>query len=142
MSVRSPGEALPPFPKATHGYDDTARPFNTIHSTIKDIPVTATHHNVNAAAFPPGQCRPPFDPNNLARTITTSGGQDNYHPSGKRNYTSREYASLQCFPVSYKFADVGVTAQRRQIGNAVPPFVFKKFYREIIKSLRETDRLA
>ena len=44
---------------------------------------------------------------------------DKRSPYGARPYTVREYARLQGFPDSFKFAG-GVTSQFQQIGNAVP----------------------
>lgn len=69
-------------------------------------------------------------------TMTTGGGENNYHPSGKRGYTNREFACLQTFDVGHRF---GKHEVRKQIGNAVPPVLAKAVYREIIKSLRRTD---
>jgi DNA (cytosine-5)-methyltransferase 1 len=55
-----------------------------------------------------------------------------YHPSGLRNYTLRERASLQTFPHSFIFH--GKSAEQlRQIGNAVPP----AFARALFESLKE-----
>lgn len=79
----------------------------------------------------------PFDPNTWAKTITCSGGEGNYHPSGQRSYTNREYACLQTFPMDYRFFAKGVV---KQIGNAVPPRLSQTIYRAIVQSLRETDR--
>ena len=73
----------------------------------------------------------------LAKTITCGGGE-NYHPSGLRGFTTREFASLQTFPVSHQFWKVET---RKQIGNAVPPMLARALYREIIKSLEKTDGL-
>ena len=65
---------------------------------------------------------------------------DNYHPSGKRNYTIRELASLQTFPIIHSFAGArGVTAARHQIGNAVPPVLARALFRTIVRSLKESD---
>lgn len=69
-------------------------------------------------------------------TITTGGGGNNYHPSGKRGFTNREFACLQTFDTDYRFGGQEV---RKQIGNAVPPLLAKALYREIIKSLKRTD---
>lgn len=78
-----------------------------------------------------------YDAHQPAKTITTGGGEANYHPSGKRGYTNREFACLQTFDVDYRFGRRGV---RKQIGNAVPPVMAKAIYREIIRSLRRTDQ--
>jgi DNA (cytosine-5)-methyltransferase 1 len=72
----------------------------------------------------------------LKYTITCSGGAGNYHPSGKRDFTLREFACLQGFPLEHKFAG---NAVKRQIGNAVPPCAAKAFYEEIVKHLKMVD---
>ena len=79
--------------------------------------------------------RRPADPPSFAKTITCSGG-DNYHPSGERQFTHREFACLQTFPLDHRFCGVGV---KKQIGNAVPPMLAKAIFREIIKELERTD---
>ena len=71
-------------------------------------------------------------------TITTGGGGGNYHPSGKRGFTNREFACLQTFDTDYRF---GKQEVRKQIGNAVPPVLAKSIYRELIKSLKRTDSI-
>lgn len=83
-----------------------------------------------------GGHREPFDANQQAMTITTGGGQFNYHPSGKRCFTNREFAALQTFDNDYRF---GQREIRKQIGNAVPPVLGKALYRETIKSLKRSD---
>lgn len=80
--------------------------------------------------------RVPFDANQPARTVTCSGGELNYHPSGRRGFTNREFACLQTFPMGYRF---GPREIRKQIGNAVPPILARAIYREILRSLRKTD---
>ena len=67
--------------------------------------------------------------------MTTSGGQ-NYHPSGERDFTLREYAALQGFPPSHVFAGSCV---KKQIGNAVPPVVAKVLFESIKRQLDEAD---
>ncbi|KAK2764998.1 hypothetical protein FQN54_008697 [Arachnomyces sp. PD_36] len=130
-----PGEELPPFPKPTHGTPETGlRPYNTIGSMISRIPRNAENHDVDTIRkFDPPKT--PFSLSTLAKTITCGGGE-NYHPSGRRGYTTREYACLQTFPTDYKFGKVEI---RKQIGNAVPPMLARALYREIIKSLERTD---
>lgn len=137
----SPGESLPPFPNPTHGLPGSGLfRFETIGSVISTIPRTAANHDVQAAlyrGFRNGpQTRPPLDASEQARTITCGGGDRNYHPSGRRGFTNREFASLQTFPLEHLFGMYGV---RKQIGNAVPPVLAKLIFREVIKSLRRTD---
>ncbi|RAL08363.1 DNA cytosine methyltransferase [Aspergillus homomorphus CBS 101889] len=131
-----PGETLPPFPKPTHGLPGSGLPlFITIDQTISRIPLEAANHNVDRASAG-GIWRAPFDADQQARTITCGGGENNYHPSGERGYTNREYACLQTFPVRYQFGQKEV---RKQIGNAVPPKLAEALYKEIIRSLHQTD---
>jgi DNA (cytosine-5)-methyltransferase 1 len=67
--------------------------------------------------------------------MTCSGGQ-NYHPSGKRDLTLREYATLQGFPDCHVFKGSYV---KKQIGNAVPPCVAKVLFESIKKDLDAVD---
>lgn len=71
----------------------------------------------------------PVDPNRPAPTVTARG--DNRggavilpHPNGKRRMTCRELATIQSFPLDYKFYG-GISSVCRQIGNAVPPLLAK-----------------
>ncbi|KAE8164206.1 S-adenosyl-L-methionine-dependent methyltransferase [Aspergillus tamarii] len=127
-----PGETLPPFPRPSHG--PGLREYANIHEAISNIPFGAANHDVQAA-LSRGFNKPPYDPYQAARTITCDGG-DNYHPSGRRNFTHREYACLQTFPVNFRFGPHEVL---KQIGNAVPPSLADAMYKEIIRTLQETD---
>ncbi|KAF2971675.1 hypothetical protein GQX73_g1841 [Xylaria multiplex] len=74
----------------------------------------------------------------LKRCITTNGGSGNYHPNGKRDFTLREYATLQTFPVDYPFQK---PERKKQIGNAFPPMVVKVLYTHLRKWLENKDRV-
>jgi DNA (cytosine-5)-methyltransferase 1 len=79
---------------------------------------------------------PPWDDGSIApRAITTHGGQ-NYHPSGKRGLTNREFAALQGFPIEHTFSEKNV---KKQIGNAVPPSIAKILFEAVRKALEEAD---
>ncbi|KAA8643330.1 hypothetical protein EYZ11_000889 [Aspergillus tanneri] len=132
-----PGETLPRFPAPTYSLrgSGSLQPFTTINQMIANIPSNAPDHDVQGAQSR-GLLRAPFDPNQQARTITCGGGDNNYHPSGQRRFTNREFACLQTFPLSYRF---GRREVRRQIGNAVPPALAQAVYGEIIRSLQRTD---
>lgn len=55
---------------------------------------------------------------------------------GNRDFTLREYACLQGFPLEHKFGRIRV---KKQIGNAVPPSIAKVLFEEIKKSLLKAD---
>ena len=67
--------------------------------------------------------------------MTCSGGQ-NYHYSGMRNLTNREFVAIQGFPMEHLFASKHV---KKQIGNAVPPMIAKLLFEACRKALEETD---
>ncbi|OGM50213.1 C-5 cytosine methyltransferase DmtA [Aspergillus bombycis] len=127
-----PGETLPPFPRPSHGPGLREDPH--IHEAISNIPLETANHDVQAA-LSRGFNKPPYDPYQPARTITCGGG-DNYHPSGRRKFTHREYACLQTFPLNFRFGPHEVL---KQIGNAVPPSLAEAMYKEIVRTLQETD---
>ncbi|KJK64311.1 C-5 cytosine-specific DNA methylase [Aspergillus parasiticus SU-1] len=128
-----PGEILPPFPRPSHGPGLGEYP--TISQAIRNIPLGAPDHDVQAA-LSRGMDKPPYDPHRPAGTITCGGGDNNYHPSGRRNFTNRELACLQTFPINFRF---GPREVRKQIGNAVPPSLAEAMYKEIIRTLQQTD---
>jgi hypothetical protein len=80
--------------------------------------------------------RTPYDPRRLAKCITTNGGQTNYHPSGLRNFSPRERARLQTFRNAYRFTGT-VGEVNRQVGNAVPPAVWRGFMGSVAQCLRD-----
>ncbi|KAK8068961.1 rid1 [Apiospora phragmitis] len=103
-----PGEPLPDFPKSTHspnGAGNTKR-YVTVADALSQIPGDQrrldSSHDIWAVKH--------FDPRKaswnsnvpLPRTIVTSGA-GNYHPSGIREFTCRELATLSSFPVNYVF---------------------------------------
>ena len=111
-------------------------PFNTVNETLSTIPDDSPHHDPTSLMFPPGKTLRPWDGNAiLPRAMTTSGGQ-NYHPSGTRDFTLREYAALQGFPPNHVFTGSYV---KKQIGNAVPPVVAKVLFESIKKQLDKSD---
>lgn len=132
----SPGETLPPFPEATHGLPGSGlRDYVTINQVISRIPRGAPDHDVEGALQRSAIDRRPFNANRQARTITCGGGE-NYHPSGRRGFTNREFACLQTFPMRFRF---GPREVRKQIGNAVPPKLAEAIYRSVKASLQRTD---
>lgn len=140
MLGAGPGENLPDWPPHTHSETgrDGLRKYTSIRqalSKINDyIERTDPHHK---PVYTPGAADAVVsDPDGiLRRCMTTSGGQ-NRHYSGTRNYTNREFACLQGFPVWHRFSEYSV---RKQIGNAFPPCVVQVFYEQIQKSLHRAD---
>jgi DNA (cytosine-5)-methyltransferase 1 len=131
--IYRPGETLPPLPQPSHG--PGLREYSTVHNAISTIPMGAANHDVGAA-LKRGLDKEPYDAHQQVRTITCGGGENNYHPCGLRNFTNRELACLQTFPMSYRF---GPRETRIQIGNAVPPLLAEAFLKEAVRSLEKTD---
>jgi hypothetical protein len=144
---------LPPFPEPEYGYAE--KPFRTIAQVINRIPKKATRNNPKIDAMP--RTGDPYSPHQaLPFCITRTGGKSrrrkNYHPNGKRDFTIREYASMQGFPMKFEFASQYTTVKKplkkkkasvRQtigmIGDSVPPKYSKQIYAEVIKTLMGTD---
>ena len=125
-----------PSPTHSENGDDGLEPFVTVNQTLSKIPPNASHHDPDLLMFTDGRGMKPWDGNKiLPRAMTTSGGQ-NYHPSGTRDFTLREYACLQGFPLNHMFLGSGI---KKQIGNAVPPCVAKVLFKSIKRDLDEAD---
>lgn len=60
------------------------------------------------------------------------------HPSQHRALTAREAARLQTFPDSFEFAG-GLTSQARQIGNAVPVILARRFGEHFVEHVSRAD---
>jgi len=145
-----PGEELPTFPEPTHAPPSIyskkrsirrgKKPYITVQRMLARIPRDASNYD---DMHQPAEMRrkrlPRWDPDvTLARCITTNGGYGNYHPNGRRDFTMREYATLQTFPVDYPFHN---SDRKKQIGNAFPPLVVKALYTHIRKWLERQDRV-
>lgn len=131
-----PGEKLPPFPPPTHAENGAGglKPFTTARHALHQI--GRAHNDPLHTPKLLDRPRTPWDPNGpLPNTMTCGGGQ-NYHWSGTRDFTLREYALLQGFPPFHRFE---APAIKKQIGNAFPPSVVKVFYRHLIAWLDKTD---
>ncbi|KAF7861452.1 hypothetical protein EAF04_008017 [Stromatinia cepivora] len=135
-----PGEPLPPMPPPTHSSPSSPLPnthlFKTVYQTLREIPPFAANHSPHLL---PEKDLKAFNPHAiLPRTMTTSGGE-NWHPSGKRGFTDREFAGLQGFPLQHRFGPNGI---KRQIGNAVPPVVAKVLFEGIRRFMEGTDGIV
>ncbi|GAB1312122.1 hypothetical protein MFIFM68171_02332 [Madurella fahalii] len=138
MIGSAPGERLPPLPPPTHSKDGVGglKPWATPKSVLAPL-ARIRHHELHQPERsrqwePP---KPQWDPNNLAKTITTNGGQ-NYHWSGTRDFTLLEYAVLQGFPIWHKFQGNYI---KKQIGNAFAPSVVKVLYDHLVTWLLRQD---
>lgn len=138
-TVFSPGETLPPLPEPTHTAGSV-----TIKSVLEELESNhrdsrLSHHDPRfSKRFAKPKVR--YDPNCFAKTICC-GGDGNYHPSGIRNFTIREYACLQTFPWRFVFGQgLSDTEIRTQIGNAVPPSLARAIFVSILESLRASDQ--
>ena len=77
-------------------------------------------------------------------TLTTSPSQkqtERCHPEETRPFTVREYARIQTFPDSWQFAG-SISAQYKQIGNAVPTKLAEEIGKEIIKALSNKNEVV
>ncbi|KUI63691.1 Modification methylase HphIA [Cytospora mali] len=133
-----PGERLPPTLLPTHGAVPAPdqKPWVTEIQAIGHLrPVTDLHdvRNARAVNVPPRDGNIP-----LPETICCGGTHKHYHFSGKRQYTPRELACLQGFPVTHRF-EGNLTGIRKQIGNAFPPCVAAVFFEHIRRHLERTD---
>jgi len=142
MIAACPGHPLPDFPKPTHA-PSPERPVSGLRPsvTIADAlqPIRRNTPNHNPAALPAKDFAP-YSPHQLVRgCITTSGGQNNWHPSGKRHFTEREYACLQTFPLDHAFIGTRSSVVQ-QVGNAVPPAFSQKLFESIRKTFEEVDK--
>jgi DNA (cytosine-5)-methyltransferase 1 len=128
-----------PSPTHSENGEHGLEPFVTVNQTLSKIPSNADHHDPDRLVFADGREMRPWDGNKiLPRAMTTSGGQ-NYHPSGTRDFTLREYACLQGFPLNHTFLGSGI---KKQIGNAVPPCVAKVLFKSIKMDLDEADGIV
>ncbi|KAK4133343.1 S-adenosyl-L-methionine-dependent methyltransferase, partial [Trichocladium antarcticum] len=136
MIGAAPGEKLPPLPAPTHNKDGTGglQPWVTPKSALAPL-VRVQPIGLHRPARRFDHRKPRWDPDRLAKTITTSGGQ-NYHWDGERDFTLLEYAVLQGFPIWHKFKGSYV---KKQIGNAFAPSVVQLLYEHLVGWLLEQD---
>jgi len=127
---------LPEFPTATHG--PGLAPFVTIARALDGITAQSTENDPQSVMQ---RNKPSYSPHTLKKSCITCDGGNDCHFSGTRDYTVRELACLQGFPVDFKFVkQQSNTDKKRQIGNAVPPVVAKIFLTAVRKALEAEDR--
>lgn len=146
MIAAAPGEKLPPFPRPSHGEDLTGglSPLRTVAVALRQIdrihPGEDDLHDLRTVRKhdPP---RAPYSADQLAGTITTGGAARNYLPDGSRDFTERELACIQGFPLDHKFLGSSKGAVRTQIGNAFPPNTVRHLYKHLEAWLLEQDQM-
>jgi site-specific DNA-cytosine methylase len=127
------GVPLPPFPEPTHG-PGCAYPHRCVHDYIANIPNNATCHLDMAYWYE--QRKQPYDPRTKRLNTVMTNGVDSAHPSGARAFTPREISDLQTLPTSYILKG-NKTSIVRQVGNCVPPLVWRIFMRSVAKTLQD-----
>jgi DNA (cytosine-5)-methyltransferase 1 len=135
------GELNPGFPPITHSKnwrENGLKPLQTVRNAIAKIPVDWPHHDV-AGELANRIRGKGCDWDAQAGTLTTRGGNTNFHPDGRR-FTNRENACLQSFPLEHMF-DPKHARNRviEQIGNAVPPLFAYALLNHIKKALQRAD---
>ncbi|KAH7075952.1 S-adenosyl-L-methionine-dependent methyltransferase, partial [Paraphoma chrysanthemicola] len=125
------GIPLPPFPAPIHGPPKSGlKRYVTIEDALKPLERQTMSFRDNPYHQPDLEKRmdgTPFDPHiNLAKTITTSGG-DNVHHSGTRANTVIELSQFQGFPLTHHFTGSNTEA-KKQCGNAWSPKASKVYF--------------
>lgn len=137
MIAACPGERLPPWPAPTHG----PRAVNGLKAIVTEAAAfrhlrrNTNLHDIHAARRRneiPRTGHMPFQ-----GTIVCSGATKP-HYDGTRDYTLRELACLQGFPLQHVFAG-GKSAVIKQIGNAFAPCVVKAFLGHFRRCLERRD---
>lgn len=112
----------------------------------KDLPNDLQREYMKASYFMGGgktgiARRLSLDEPSLTLTCSPSMKQtERCHPTETRPLTVREYARIQTFPDDWEFCG-NMTAQYRQIGNAVPVNLAAAVGRSLIRLLNDIDKL-
>jgi len=135
------GTPLPSFPGPTHGPEGSGLvPYTNIRRALRNLnrhPDRLTNDVYHQQRFF-SEPKLPYSIHSQLRGCITTGGTRSYHPSGLRNFTARELALLQSFPLKYRFAG-STTEVKKQVGNAFPPLAAEALFREIAKTLEAFD---
>lgn len=141
MIGAAPGSPLPSWPPATHGLGVGMKPYVTESKAIDRMPRHVSLHDIRSVRRVNGGVpRRPDVP--LPRTITCGGVDGMVHYSGLRDYTPRELACLQGFPMHHVFEGDSRGAIKKQIGNAFPPCVVRVIYSHLRAWLQQQDSPA
>ncbi|KAL5443251.1 hypothetical protein PMIN06_008768 [Paraphaeosphaeria minitans] len=135
-----PGQKMPSWPRPTNGTGPRLLKPSTIEDALLLVPDSEDlqDHMLQHTRKPCAEHTDARKP--LPGCITTSGGNSDVHPYEKRSFNMAELAALNGFPAWHRFPDnLGVTALRELIGNAVPALAFKVFFDKVIEALKETD---
>ncbi|KAJ4346556.1 uncharacterized protein N0V89_010487 [Didymosphaeria variabile] len=135
-----PGQDLPSWPRATNGNGRRLLKPVRIKDALLLVPEVddLPPHMLQHTAKPDAVHSDPRQP--LKACITTRGGDTDVHPYEKRSFNMAELAVLNGFPAWHQFpAELGVTALRELIGNAVPALSFKLFFDKVVEALKQTD---
>ena len=133
VGVRNDVDAIYEFPKPTHTKDgeDGTKKWVTVGDAILSLPDPDTPNTVLNHTYSKYKLNfngyighRPINPDRPSPTVTARGDDKggvviHPHPNGLRRMTCRELATIQSFPLDFKFIGNNSSIYR-QIGNAVP----------------------
>ncbi|KAK3393052.1 S-adenosyl-L-methionine-dependent methyltransferase [Podospora didyma] len=138
MIGAGPGERLPSFPPATHCQDpssDQLEKFVSVRTALAPTKhLRDPLHDKRRFKKP----KAAWNADGLLRATMTTDGGGNYHYRGRRDFTLREYATLQGFPINHIFRGTR-TDVKKQIGNAFPSSVVEVLYKHLAQCLDRRD---
>lgn len=131
----APGEELPPWPAETHSSEPEGdqQPYMTVEEAICSL--DSELHTLHDPAGSRVLKRLPR-PENLDEPLNGTIATSFVHPSGSREFTLRELASLHGFPVEHHFEGAYI---KKQISNAFPPSVAKIIFQHLQQWLKRLD---
>ncbi|QDS70383.1 hypothetical protein FKW77_009195 [Venturia effusa] len=144
MLASGPGEAMPPWPKSTHGAGPGLLPYITARKALSDL--TAPRRPEPDGTQIPGRtvlCKPDeLFSWTLVRNRHPTCRIDGYVYSilhwEDRPFTIQELARFQGLSQNREWAG-SPTDRAKMIGDAVPPGPFSKILEQVVNTLKETD---